>query len=433
MPLLIKNGVVLDPSLGQAGRRDVYIDKGIIQERIPDEIDSRSIHIVDAAGCWVMPGFVDLHVHLRDPGLTHKETIATGSMAAAAGGFTTICAMPNTVPVTDSAEVVRYIMGHAAEPPYTHVLPVGAITMGQEGLTLSHMEDMAAAGACAFSEDGKSVMNSALMKHAMLRAKALGLPILDHCEDLSLTGGCVNEGENSDKAGLPGISRDAEELITARDILLAASTGARLHICHVSTAGSVAMIREAKKRGVLVTAEACPHHFTLCDDEILAKDPNYKMSPPLRTKDDVQAILDGLADGTLDCIATDHAPHHADDKNQDMRSAANGIVGLETALALSVTRLTAAGRMTPLGLAKCLSCNPAKVLGLDRGSLQPGKPADIAIVNPEKRYRIDKNSFYTKGRNTPFHGMAVQGKVEVTILGGRIVYQNGTILEQERG
>ena len=427
MSLLIKNGVVLDPSADQAIRRDVYIDRGVIQDQIPDSEQSNSIQVLDAAGCWVMPGFIDLHVHLREPGLTHKETIATGSAAAAAGGFTTICAMPNTVPVTDSAEIVRYILGQAAKAPYTHVLPVGSITFGQEGRELSHMDEMAAAGVCAFSEDGKSVMNAALMKQAMEKAKALGIPILDHCEDISLAGGCVNEGENAQRAGLPGISRDAEELMTARDIMLAASTGVKLHICHVSTAGSVEIIREAKKRGIPITAEACPHHFTLSDESILTQDPNFKMSPPLRTKGDVQAILDGLADGTLDCIATDHAPHHAEDKNTDMQSAANGIVGLETALSLSVTRLTSPGILTPLALAKCLSYNPAKIIGLDRGEIRPHKPADVVIVNPAKQYVVDKNSFYTKGRNTPFHGMTLQGKVEATILDGRIVYQNGKV------
>ena len=411
MHILIQNGLVIDPSSGESQVRDLFIADDRIQPQ-PSQLPAGT-QIIDAKSYWVTPGFIDLHVHLRDPGLTHKETVETGSKAAAAGGYTTICAMPNTKPVTDCAEVVQYVINESKKSPYCHVLPIGAITIGQQGETLTDQRAMREAGACALSEDGKSVADADLMEQAMIRAKELNIPILDHCEEPALA-----------KAG---DSRAAENVMTAREIDLAERTGAQLHICHVSTKESAELVRRAQAKGLPITAEVCPHHFALDDRELAKGDSNYKMNPPLRSLEDVQAMKDAMADGTITCIATDHAPH-ADFEKGPMDKAMNGITGIEAALSLGVTELVEKGVLTPMQLIAYMSTNPAKVLGIDKGTLAEGAIADIAIVDPKEEYIFDMEKSFSKSKNAPYGGMKMTGQVKMTILGGKIVYKEGEIL-----
>lgn len=427
MKILIKNGRIINPADGMDKVSDMLVEDGIVKE-ISQNINTSADKVIDANKMWVTPGFIDLHVHLREPGFEHKETIATGSRAAAAGGYTTVCCMPNTKPVTDSIEVVEYIRIEAEKNGVVNVLPIGAITKGQEGNELADIEGMYKAGICAISEDGKSVMNAQLLKEAMIKAKELNIPVLSHCEDKSLVkGGCMNEGAHCDSLGLKGISNDSEDVIVARDIVLAESTGAKLHLCHMSTKGSIELLNEAKKRGVNVTGEITPHHFTLSDEAVDGKDTNTKMNPPLRSKDDVEAMRKALKDGIADTISTDHAPHSAEEKAKDYQAAPFGIVGSETSFALSNSVLVEEGYLTPSALIEKMSYNPAKILGIDKGDISVGKAADITITNPEKVFKIDKEKFYSKGKNTPFDGYEVKGSVEYTIVGGRIVFEKGKI------
>lgn len=423
MSMLIKGGRVLDPSSQKDEIADILIEEGKIS-KVEKDIAEEADQVIDAEGCFVMPGLIDLHVHLRDPGLEYKEDIRTGSLAAARGGFTTVVAMPNTKPVIDSADRVDYVHNKAKSVAPISVLQCGAITKGQKGVELADIEAMAKAGIPAISEDGKSVMNAALYRDAMKLAKKLDIPVLAHCEDANMvSGGCMNEDEVSKKLGLPGITNAVEDVIVARDILIAQETGARLHLCHCSTKNSVELVRLGKKLGIQVTAEVCPHHFTLSTEDIPGDDPNYKMNPPLRRKEDVEALKEGLADGTMDVISTDHAPHSAKEKTGSFRNTAFGIVGLETSAALTYTELVDQGILTPLQMAEKMSYQPAKVLGIDKGSLQEGKDADITVFDPRPEYAIDKNTFISKGRNTPFHGRKVKGKVKATIYGGEVVYR----------
>lgn len=425
MYILIKNGRVID----KAGDIDMVMDVLIrdtviekVEERI-EEKDYPDIRVIDAGGCFVMPGFIDLHVHLRDPGFTYKETIETGSKAAAKGGFTTICPMPNTKPVTDNPEIVSEIVERAmSESPIT-ILPVGAVTIGQQGKEVTDIRGMAESGICAISEDGKSVMNSNLYREAMKIAKECGIPVLAHCEDINLVaGGVMNMGDKSRQLGLKGISNAVEDIIAARDILLAKETGAALHLCHCSTEDSVRMIKEAKEEGLPVSGEVCPHHFTLSTDDIKENDGNYKMNPPLRSRKDVEALKQGLRDGIMDVISTDHAPHGREEKARGFEGAPFGIVGLETSAALTYTELVLQGYLTPTQMVEKMSYNPARILGIDRGTLLEGKTADVVIFNPEKEYVINAEEFVSKGHNTPFHGRTVKGVVEYTIHHGKIVF-----------
>ena len=423
MTILIKNGRVLDPATGTDGIADVLMEEGRIRAVEPDILTDAD-RVLDAAGCFVMPGFIDLHVHLRDPGYEYKETVETGSAAAARGGFTTILAMPNTKPVVDNADVVRYVLHKAEDVGLANVLQIGAITRGQRGEELADIEDMVEAGIPALSEDGKSVMNAQLYREAMMLAKKYDIPIMAHCEDLNLVhGGVMNQDDKADELGLPGITNAVEDVIVARDILLAKETGARLHLCHCSTRDSVRMVELAKQEGLPVTAEVCPHHFTLTSEDIREDDANYKMNPPLRTRADVEALIDGLKKGVMDVIATDHAPHSREEKHGSMRNAPFGIVGLETAAALTMTELVDKGYLTPLQMAEKMSYNPARIIGIDKGTLKPGKTADVVIFNPKEEYIIDAEQFRSKGKNTPFHGRKVKGRVMATILGGNIVYE----------
>lgn len=422
MTLLIKNGIVVDTIAKTEKKQDIFIENDRIL-MMAEGIDRQADQVIDAEGSYIMPGFIDLHVHLRDPGLTYKEDIATGTAAAAAGGFTTIVAMPNTKPVSDSPEVITYVTEKAKEVSRVNVYQVGSVTVGMAGETMSDITGMKAAGCIAISEDGKSVMNAQLYKEAMQVAAANDMVVLAHCEDINMVnGGVLNADEKSAGLGFKGITNAVEDVIVARDILLAKETGARLHLCHCSTKDSVEMVRLAKEAGLKVSAEVCPHHFTICSEDIPGDDANYKMNPPLRTREDLEALKEGLRLGIMDVIATDHAPHSAEEKAQSILKSPFGIVGLETALALSYTELVRSGLITLADMAAKLSYNPAKVLGIDKGYLAEGKVADIVIVNTTDEYQIDVNTFLSKGRNTPFHGRSVYGKVLATIIGGEIAY-----------
>lgn len=422
MNLLIKNGNVIDPATGREGRFDLLVEDDRIVKVAP-VIDGQADRVIDAAGYDVVPGLIDLHVHLREPGFEHKETIKTGAMAAARGGFTTICPMPNTKPVIDSPEMVKWLLDKAKEDAVVHILPVGAVTKGQEGKEMTDIAGMAAAGAYAISEDGKSVMDAKLYKEAMIEARKAGIVVLAHCEDRNLVGkGALNDGPAAKKLGVNGIANDVEDVITARDILLSKSTGCRLHLCHCSTQDSVKMVRAAKEDGVHVSAEVCPHHFTLTQDNIVSDDANYKMNPPLRSKQDREALINGLCENVMEAISTDHAPHHADEKAKGIAQAPFGIVGSETALCLAMTELVHTGRMSKMDLIRHMSMQPAQIIGIDKGSLAEGKMADITLIDPDVEYRIDASKFVSKGKNTPFDGFPVKGRVVMTIVAGDIVY-----------
>ncbi len=428
MKILIKNGRVINPATGIDEVMDVLVNNDIV-EKLEKNINDDADKVIDADKCWVTPGFIDVHVHLRDPGYEYKETIGTGTRSAAKGGFTTICCMPNTNPVTDSEIMVEYIKMKAARDGVVNVLPIGAITKGQSGEELANIGQMANAGACAISEDGKSVLSSGLLKTAMKYAKMFNIPVLSHCEDMSLVGGgSMNAGAASQLLGLKGISNDSEEVIVARDIILARSTNSKLHICHVSTKGSIQLLREAHARGESVTAEICPHHFTLTDEAVMDYDGNTKMNPPLRSAEDVLALKEALKDGTVGIIATDHAPHSLDEKNCEYEKAAFGIVGFETALPLGIKVLIGEGWLTPSQLIEKMTINPAKMLGIDKGSIEVGKVADITIIDPEAEYKVDVSKFASKSKNSPFDGYEVKGKVEYTIVGGKVVVEKGELV-----
>lgn len=425
MRVLIKNGHVLDPATGVDGICDVLTeDQRIIG--VKEHIEEQADRVIDAKGCYVMPGFIDLHVHLRDPGLEYKETLETGGKAAAHGGVTTVCAMPNTKPVIDTKERVEDVHTRAKEDSPVHVIQLGAVTVGQAGEELADIEGMAEAGCHAISEDGKSVMNASLYREGMRRAAASGIAVFAHCEDIHMVeGGVMNADQKAEALGLKGITNAVEDVIVARDILLAKETGVQLHLCHCSTADSVRMVAEAKKDGLPVTAEVCPHHFIMTTDDITEDDGNFKMNPPLRSKADVEALREGLKNNIMDVIATDHAPHAEQEKDRSMKDAAFGIVGLETSAALTYTELVETGVLTPMQMAEKMSYNPAKILGLseEKGSISEGKIADIVIFDPSKEYEIDKHTFFSKGKNTPFHGRKVKGEVRCTIVDGVPVYE----------
>lgn len=422
MAILIKNGRIVNPATNMDMRGDILIEKDRVKQVAP-YIEAQAEQVIEAYGCIVMPGFIDLHVHLREPGFEYKETIETGTRAAARGGFTTICAMPNTNPVIDTPGQVQFVLDKAKEAGNVHVIPVGAVTYGQQGEQITDIAGMKRQGAGAISEDGKSVMNTYVYREAMKTAAREDVPVFAHCEDKSLAGnGCINQGKKSQEYQVQGISNGVEDVIVARDILLAKETGARLHLCHCSTKDSVAFTKMAKEAGIKVTAEVCPHHFVLSEDDIVNADSNYKMNPPLRSKEDVEALKLGLKSGVVDAISTDHAPHHEDEKKQHISTAPFGIVGLETAAALTYTELVCKGWLTPMQMAEKMSYNPAKILKLDKGDISEGKIADITIINPAWEYTIDANEFASKGKNTPFHGRKVKGRVVYTIVDGKIVF-----------
>ena len=429
MMIHIKNGHLIDPSEGLDGIGDVFIEHGKIREvrmQTAKRSGSRDrgsdkSRIIDAKGCIVMPGLIDMHVHLREPGFEYKETIKTGTEAAVHGGFTTVCCMPNTYPVHDNASVTEFIIRRAAEEGSCSVLPIGAITKGQKGEELAEMGTMVNEGCIAFSDDGSPVMNSLIMRRALEYSKAFDVPVISHCEDVMLSdSGVVNEGLMSVTLGLKGIPAESEQIIIFRDIALAQLTGARLHIAHVSTEGSIQLIRDAKKRGVHVTAETCPHYFSLTEDAVRGYDTNAKVNPPLRTKRDREAIKEGLRDGTIDVIATDHAPHHADEKLREFDMAPSGISGLDTALGLSLA-LVHEGVLTLQQLVKKMSTHPARILHMhDKGVLKAGSVADIVIADMNREWKVDAEKFVSKGKNTPFHGRTLKGRAVITMCKGKI-------------
>ena len=400
-----------------------------IGDKMPES--TSECRTIDATGLTAMPGMVDMHCHLREPGLEYKEDIASGSRAAIKGGFTSVACMPNTNPVCDNAYIVQYILNRAKQVDYAKVYPIGSITKGLQGKELSEMGFMKQAGAIAVSDDGRPVENGNVMKLALQYASMFSLPVISHCEELSLLdGGVVNEGYNATLAGLKGISRVAEEAMVAREILLAESLELPVHIAHVSTIGSVELIRQAKARGVRVTAETCPHYFSATDDMILNFDTNAKVNPPLRTEKDRLAIIAALKDGTIDCIATDHAPHHENEKNVEFNYAANGISGFETALALSITNLIQTGEMGMEKLIELTSINPAKILSLGDKRLIKDNVADIILVDENKAWTVDRMQFVSKGKNTPFHGMQVMGSVEFVFVDGKMKLENGKLVNE---
>ncbi|MEO8045920.1 MAG: dihydroorotase [Nitrospirota bacterium] len=422
MAIHIAGGHVIDPGRFN-GVADVLIDEGRIVAVGPDLTTPIGGTKIDATGRLVLPGFVDLHVHFREPGFEYKESIQSGAAAAVAGGFTSVCCMPNTNPVNDNQAITKFMLDRARAAGLANVFPIGAITKGSEGEELAEIGDLRRAGCVAISDDGKPVMNSLVMRRAMEYALAFDVPVVDHCEDLHLAeGGCMNEGAISTELGLPGMPAAAEDVMVARNVALAELTGARLHLAHISTEGSVRMVREAKSRGLHVTAEACPHHFTITEETVRGYNTYAKMNPPLRTWKDVQAIKDGLSDGTIDVIATDHAPHASQEKQLGFTEAPFGIVGLETALPLTFA-LVDEGVLSLESAVDKLSTAPSKAFGLAKGTLAVGADADVVIVDQQEQWEVDPTMFRSKSRNTPFAGWKVKGRVRTTIVGGRVVFE----------
>jgi dihydroorotase len=424
MSLLIFGGTVIDPASDVHARLDVLVANGHVAEVAePGRLNAKAEQRLDASGCWVVPGLIDIHVHLREPGYEYKETVASGAQAAVAGGFTAVACMANTNPVNDNAAVTEYILERAHEANLARVYPIGAVSMGLNGERLAEIGEMREAGIVAVSDDGMPVRDSALMRRALEYSSMFDLPVIAHEEDCGLaSGGVMNEGAVSFRLGLKGMPAAAEEVMVARDIALVERTGGRLHIAHVSTAGSIHLIREAKARGLPVSAEAAPHHFTLTEEAVASYDTNAKMNPPLRTAADVEAVIGALRDGTIEVIASDHAPHHRDEKEIEFEQAANGIIGLETTLPLSLRLIRDAGISIETVVA-ALTANPARVLGVPCGRLTPGGLADLAVIDPDCPWTVDPNHFHSKSRNTPFAGWQMVGAARATIVGGRVVWQ----------
>jgi dihydroorotase len=428
-PLLIRGGTVVDPRNGLHAARDLLLREGKVAEVGERLTAPPGAQVIDAAGKWVFPGLVDLHVHLREPGGEGKETILTGSQAAAAGGYTSVVAMPNTSPVIDSGLLARFVADRGRAAGLCRVYPSGAITKGQQGRELADMGELVEAGCVCLTDDGRPVMDAGLMRRALQWARPLGVPLMLHEEDLNLSArGVMNEGEVATRLGLAPIPASAEVAMIARDLVLAEETGGWIHLAHVSCEASVRLLREARRRGVRVTAEATPHHFTLTDEALEGYDTHAKMNPPLRHRRDVEALQEALADGTLDAIATDHAPHGASDKEVELDRAANGVVGLETALPLTLA-LVHQGQLSLERAVELLSASPARLFGLPGGHLGVGAPADVVVVEPQAEWVVDRARFFSRSRNTPFHGRRVKGQVACTVLGGKVVFASGAIQE----
>lgn len=422
MSLLLRNGRVIDPANGVDRLADVLILDGTV-ERVGAQLDAPAgTEVVDLTGKVVCPGFIDIHVHLREPGFEYKETIATGTRAAAAGGFTAVCCMANTHPVNDNRSITDYILAKARAEGVVRVYPIGAVTRGLKGEELAELAELAEAGCVAFSDDGHPVMNAALYRHAMEYTLPFGMPVISHAEDANLSrGAAMNEGVVSTELGIRGAPPAAEDVMVARDILLAELTGAHVHIAHLSTAGAVRLVRDAKARGVRVTAEAAPHHLALTDEAVRRWDSNTKMNPPLRTKRDAEALAEALADGTIDCVATDHAPHAVSEKEGEFDRAAFGVVGLETAVSVLLDRLVHPGLLPLPTLVARLSTDPARLFGLPGGTLAPGTPADVTVLDVDREVTVDPTTFRSRSRNTPFAGVRLRGAPVMTLVGGKVV------------
>ena len=424
-PILLRGGRLIDPSQELDETSDLLIDDGKITATGGSLGSPDGAEVIDCSGLIVSPGFIDVHCHLREPGREDVETVATGARAAAAGGFTAVCAMPNTEPVTDNQAAVGFIVRQGHRAAAARVYPIGAISVGQQGKVLAEFGEMVGAGAVAVSDDGKPVASAQLMRTALEYARTFRIPVIDHCEEPTLSaGGSMNEGIVSAQLGLKGIPAEAEEIMVIRDILLARLTGGHVHLAHMSTYGSVELIRWGKERGIRVTAEVCPHHLSLTEESVRGYKTDAKMNPPLRTARDVEALREAVKDGTIDLVATDHAPHHYDEKEREFADAPNGIVGLETALAVVMTNLVEKGHLGYADLVDRMACAPARIFNLPGGSLKKGSAADVTVFDPKARWTVDPSRFLSKGRNTPYSGMSLVGRAACTIVAGMVVYRS---------
>lgn len=421
MKILLKNGTLIDYQTNTFEKKDILIENDKIK-KIENEITEEADKIIDCTNFNIIPGMIDMHCHLREPGFEHKETIETGSRSAVCGGFTTICPMPNTKPTPDSAIVLQKIIDEAKRVNLCNVLPYASVSKGEKGEELVDFEELKNAGAVAFSDDGMPVVNARMMREAIIKADELGTFVSSHCEEKSVSSGAINAGKVAEQLGVEGVLPEAEEIMAAREIVISETNNVRAHICHISTKTSKNMIRDAKKRGVKITCETCPHYFTFTVDEVLKSGVNAKMNPPLREEKDRKAIIEGLKEGTIDCIITDHAPHAEDEKDKGLASAPNGIIGFETALSAEIMNLIDTGYLTYLDLVRVTSYNPAKLLKIDRGTIEEGKIADITIFDPNEKYTYTKEMIVSKSKNSPFIGKELKGRVKYTIVSGRIVY-----------
>jgi dihydroorotase len=428
--ILLRSGRILDPSQNLDEVGDVLLSGGVVEavgQLGEVRRDGNELETIDCGGRVISPGFIDVHCHLREPGREEVETIASGARAAAAGGFTAVCAMPNTDPVTDNQAAVGFILSQARRAAAARVYPIGAISIGEKGETLAEFGEMVGAGAVAVSDDGKPVVSAQLMRTALEYARTFGIPVADHCEEPTLAaGGAMNEGITSARLGLRGIPAEAEEIMAIRDMLLARLTGGHIHLCHMSTRGSVDLIRWGTERGINVTAEVCPHHLSLTEEAVEGYDTNAKMNPPLRTAADVEALQAAVKDGTIDVIATDHAPHHYDEKEREFADAPNGIIGLETALAVNLTWLVHSGIIGLPLLVERMSCAPARLFKLPGGTLRKGAIADVTVFEPDTPWTVDPTRFASKGRNTPYTGLELRGLVQLTVVDGRVIHRRGS-------
>ena len=423
MKLLLKNGTIINYANKFQEVADLLIENEKIK-KIEKNIAETADRIIDCTGLYIMPGMIDMHCHLREPGGEHKETIETGSNSAIKGGFTTICPMPNTKPTPDSAIILSEIIEKAKKVAKCNVLPYSSVTKGEKGEELVNFEEQKQAGAIAFSDDGMPVENARMIREAMIKANDIGSFISEHCEEKSVSSGAINAGKVAEELNVEGVLPEAEEIMAARDIVIAETNNLHTHICHISTKTSVSTIRSAKQRGVKVTCETCPHYYSFTQEEVLKKGTNAKMNPPLREEKDKQAIIEGLKDGTIDCIVTDHAPHTEEEKSKELSKAPNGIIGFETALAATITNLVDKNEITLLDMCKLMSYNPAKLLKIDRGDISEGKIADITIFDKDQEYIYPKEDIVSKSKNTPFIGEKIKGRVNYTIVSGNVVYED---------
>lgn len=423
MKILLKNGRVVDYASKTNEKIDILIEDGVII-KLQKEILAKADNVIDCTGLVIIPGMIDMHCHLREPGFEYKETIETGSKSAVKGGFTTICPMPNTNPTPDSAFILEKILAEAKRVNLCNILPYGSVSKGEKGEELTDFEELKKAGAVAFSDDGMPVINSRMMRQAIIKANSLGTFVASHCEEKSVADGAINAGKIQEELGVKGVLPEAEEIMAAREIVISETNNVRAHICHISTKTSVNMIRDAKKRGVKITCETCPHYFCFTVDEVLTSGTNAKMNPPLRDEKDRQAIIEALKDGTIDAIITDHAPHSEEEKERELSKAPNGIIGFETALPAINTYLIDKNLLTEMDMVKLTSYNPAKLLNWDKGEIKEGKIADLTIYDPEESYIYTKDMIVSKSKNTPFIGKKLKGKVKYTIVNGNIVYKD---------